>query len=329
MSAPQTGKEEVLRVGLAQMAPVWLDRGKTLAKASARIGEAAGQGCGLVAFGEALVPGYPFWIAHTDGARFDATLQKEMHAHYMDQAVSIEAGHLEDICTTAAGNGIAVVLGCIERPLDRGGHSLYCSLVYVTPRGQIATVHRKLMPTYEERLAWSPGDGHGLRVQPLPPFTVGCLNCWENWMPLPRAALYAMGEDLHVALWPGGDHNTRDITRFIARESRAYVLSVSGLMRRKDMAGGIPHHAALRERLPETMANGGSCLAGPDGAWVIEPVVDREDLLVADIDHRRVREERQNFDPAGHYARPDVTRLTVDRKRQSTLTVVPETTGSG
>ena len=323
--APSTHPDaDTLTVGLAQIAPVWLDRDRTLARVVDRIHEAARQGCRLVAFGEALVPGYPFWIERTDGARFDAAFQKQMHAHYMDQAVQIEAGHLSDVCSAAAQNAMAVVVGCIERPSDRGGHSLYCALVYIDGNGTIATVHRKLMPTYEERLTWSPGDGHGLRVHPLPPFTVGCLNCWENWMPLPRAALYAQGEDLHVALWPGGEHNTRDITRFIAKESRSYVLSVSGVMRREDMAEDIPHRQRLAELFPDTLANGGSCLAGPDGEWVIEPAIHGEDLLVADIVHARVREERQNFDPAGHYARPDVTRLTVNRQRQSTLVITKE-----
>ena len=100
------------------------------------------------------------------------------------------------------------MLGIIERPADRGGHSVYASLVYIDAEGRIRSVHRKLMPTYEERLAWSPGDGHGLRVHRLGAFTVGGLNCWENWMPLPRAALYGLGEDLHVAVWPGNLRNT-------------------------------------------------------------------------------------------------------------------------
>jgi hypothetical protein len=95
-------------------------------------------------------------------------------------------------------------MGCIERAADRGGHSIYASLIYIDPNGTIRSVHRKLMPTYEERLTWSPGDGHGLRVHSIGPFTLGGLNCWENWMPLARAALYGQGEDLHVAIWPGG-----------------------------------------------------------------------------------------------------------------------------
>ncbi len=313
-----------LTVGLAQIAPVWLNRKKTISKIEAYVANAAGEGCQLVAFGEALLPGYPFWIELTDGARFNSSAQKKIHAYYQSQAVTIESGDLTPLSALAADKKIAVILGCIERATDRGGHSLYCSLVYIAPDGRIGSVHRKLMPTYEERLAWAPGDGHGLRVHPLGAFTVGGLNCWENWMPLARSALYAQGEDLHVAIWPGGVHNTRDITRFIAKEARSYVLSVSGLMRKTDISREIPHFDKIVTNSPDILANGGSCLAGPDGEWVIEPQVDCEKLLVATIDHEQVRQERQNFDPSGHYARPDVTRLTLNRKRQTVLDIEPE-----
>ena len=311
-----------LQVGIAQIAPVWLNREQTLAKIVRYVNLATDEGCQLVTFGEALLPGYPFWIERTDGARFNSPVQKDIHAHYMHQAIQIEAGHLEPLCQTASQQQIAIFIGCIERAPDRGGHSLYCSLVYIDPQGVIQSVHRKLVPTYEERLTWAPGDGHGLRVHQLGAFTVGGLNCWENWMPLARAALYAQGEDLHVAVWPGGIHNTSDITRFIAKEARSYVLSASGLMRKTDFSKGTPHLDLILANSSDFFANGGSCIAGPDGEWVVEPVVGEERLIVATIDHKRVRAERQNFDPAGHYARPDVTQLTVNRKRQSTLTIV-------
>jgi nitrilase len=310
-----------LSIGFAQIAPVWLDRTRTLEKVLDYANQAARQGCRLLAFGEAIVPGYPFWVERTEGARFNSPVQKEIYAHYVDQAVQVEAGHLDELCTLAAQSRMAVMLGTIERAPDRGGHSLYCSLVTINDAGVIASVHRKLMPTYEERLVWSPGDGHGLQVHKLGAFHVGGLNCWENWMPLVRAALYGLGEDLHVAVWPGGSHNTRDTTPFIAKEGRSYVLAASGLMRREDITPGIPHYEAIYAGSPEVLANGGSCLVGPDGEWLIEPVVGKEALCLATIDHKRVREERQNFDPAGHYSRPDVTRLTVDRRRQSTLSI--------
>lgn len=309
----------LLTVGLAQIAPIWLDRAATLAKVKSYVEQAARQGCGLVAFGEALAPGYPFWVERTDGARFNSPLQKSIFAEYAEQAVQPEAGHLDQIRAVAAEHRIAVYLGCIERAADRGGHSLYCSLIFIDPLGEIGSVHRKLMPTYDERLVWSTGDGHGLRTHSLGAFCVGGLNCWENWMPLPRTALYAQGEDLHVAVWPGGIHNTRDITRFIAMESRSYVMSVSGLMRRADIGTGSAWREAVAAASDEVLANGGSCVAGPDGEWLIPPAGPEEQLLVTTLDHRRVLEERQNFDPSGHYARPDVTRLEVNRTRQSII----------
>ena len=306
-----------LKVSLAQIAPAWLDRDATLEKVTDYIQQAGDEGSQLVAFGEALVPGYPFWPELTEGAVFDSQVQKEIFSHYASQAVDIEAGDLDTVCEQARAQSVAVYLGCIERPADRAGHSLYASLVYIAPNGKIGSVHRKLCPTYEERLVWSPGDGHGLKVHDLHGFRVGGLNCWENWMPLPRAALYAQGENVHIAVWPGSIRNTRDITRFIAKESRSYVMSVSGLMRSDWIGDGFPHADRVRAAASGWMTDGGSCIAGPDGEWLIEPQVNREALLTAELDLAVIRQERHNFDPCGHYSRPDVTRLKVNRKRQA------------
>ena len=310
--------DTTLTVGLAQIAPVWLQKEATIDKVVAWIDDAAGKGCSLVAFGEALVPGYPFWVERTGGAKFESDLQKSLFAYYVSQGVCIEDGHLDPVCNAARKNNIAVYVGIMERAANRGGHSLYCSMVYIDASGTIGSVHRKLMPTHEERLVWAIGDGHGLRTHKLGPFTVGGLNCWENWLPLPRSALYAQGEDLHVAIWPGNARNTEDITRFIARESRSYVVSASGLMRKSDIDSSLPHADLLISSADDVMANGGSCLAGPDGNWVLEPVTDSETLRIVEIDHTRVLEERHSLDVVGHYSRPDVTRLVVNRKRQTT-----------
>lgn len=305
-----------LTVALAQIAPVWLDQKATLQKVLSSIEEASQHRAELIIFGEGLLPGYPWWLSITHSAAWDHKIQKEIHAHYARNAVQIEAGDLKEVQTLAKRHRIAVYLGIIERPLDRGGHSLYCTLVYIDPQGEILSVHRKLQPTYDERLTWSPGDGHGLQVHPLKAFTLGGLNCWENWMPLARTALYGQGENLHIAVWPGAVRNTENITRMIAQESRSFVISVSSLMRKTDFPADTPHLDVILENCPEVLADGGSCIAGPDGRWILEPVANQEGLLFATLDFNRVLEERQNFDPVGHYSRPDVLQLRVNRERQ-------------
>ena len=307
-----------LSIALAQIAPVWLNREATVQKITDWIEKAADEGCSLVIFGEALLPGYPFWVERTEGARFESGIQKSLFAHYVSQGVSIDAGDLDPITSKAREKNIAVYLGIIERAPDRGGHSLYCSMVYIDANGAIGSVHRKLMPTHEERLVWAIGDGHGLRTHKLGAFTAGGLNCWENWLPLARASLYAQGEDLHVAIWPGNVRNTEEITRFIARESRSYVISVGGLMRKTDIGSNLPHAELLIDVADDCMADGGSCVAAPNGEWLLEPQSGDESLYIVEVDHDRVLEERHSLDVAGHYSRPDVTRLIVNRKRQTT-----------
>jgi nitrilase len=314
-----------LRVGLVQIAPIWLNKTATIQKAVEYIVHAAEKKCQIAVFGEAFLPGYPFWTELTDGAVFNSAVQKELFSFYSGQAVHIPSGDLYPVCQAAERHKIHVVIGTIERAADRGGHSLYCSLVYIDPTGTIRNVHRKLCPTYDERLTWSPGDGHGLQVFPVQNFTLGALNCWENWMPLSRTALYGLGEDLHIAIWPGSKRNTEDITRFMALEGRSYVISVGSLMRRSDIPTDMPHVEKILDKAPDLLADGGSCAAGPDGRWLIEPFVGEEALLIADLDHGLVRRERQNFDAAGHYSRPDVTRLIVNRTRQNILEIDGET----
>ena len=315
--------DQKLVVSLAQISPVWLDRAATMEKMTAAIKQAAESESDLIVFGEALLPGYPFWVELSGGAKFDNAVQKEMFALYHRQAIDIQAGDLQPLTELAAKYKVAMYLGIIERPSDRSGFSLYCSMVYLDQDGHIRSVHRKLMPTYEERLVWSPGDGNGLVTHQLGDFRVGGLNCWENWMPLPRAALYGQGESLHVAIWPGSDRNTRDITPFLAKEGRSYSMSVSGLLPVNQIPEDLPVYPEIIKEVGsrEFLANGGSCLCAPNGEFIIEPQIGKEGVYSTEIDLNWVRRERQNFDPVGHYSRPDVTKLTVNRERQSTLNV--------
>ncbi len=314
--------QDTLKIGMAQIAPVWLNKQGTIEKVKTYIKKAGDSKCELIVFGEALIPGYPFWLSLINGAEFNSKKQKEIHAHYIRNAIQIESGELDEICELAKTYNIAIYLGIIERAKNRGGHSLYCSLVYIDNTGEIKSVHRKLQPTYEERLTWSPGDGNGLKVHDLKNFCLGGLNCWENWMPLPRTALHALGENLHIAVWPGSKHNTYDITKFMAKESRSFVVSVSSLMRKEDFPKDTPHIDEIIENSPDILADGGSCIAGPDGEWIVAPVVNKEDLIISTIDFNRVLEERHNFDTVGHYSRPDVTKLIVNRERQSIIDII-------
>ncbi|MGB0906247.1 MAG: carbon-nitrogen hydrolase family protein [Maricaulaceae bacterium] len=306
-----------LTLALPQLAPSWLNKDAGIAKVVKTITEAAKGGADLIVFSESFIPGYPFWLDATGGAVFNSEKQKELFAFYAGQAVIPERGDLAPICEALKSNAMAAYVGIIERAADRSGHSLYCSYVYIDKGGIIRSVHRKLQPTYEERLVWAPGDGAGLVTHKLGNFTVGGLNCWENWMPLSRAALYAQGEDLHIACWPGNARNTEDLTPVLAKEGRSYCVSVSAIMRPEDVLDDVPFAGEIRAGIGAMPANGGSCIAAPDGSWVLEPLIGEEGIRYAQLDPAFVRRERQNFDPAGHYSRPDVTRLVVNRKRQS------------
>jgi len=202
----------------------------------------------------------------------------------------VKDGDLDSICKLAKERSIAIYLGIIERPIDRGGHSLYCTLVSIDKYGVIQSTHRKIRPTYEERLVWSPGNGHGLVTHKLEEFTVGGLNCWENWMPLSRTALYAQGENVHIAVWPGSVRNTVDITPFRAKESRSYSIGVCGLFGRAQITNDIPHSDLIQEKCPIHLADGGTCIAAPNGDWIIKPIEMEEGLFTADLENQKVYE---------------------------------------
>ena len=310
-----------MRIAAAQTAPAWGDPAATAEIVTDWVGRAAAAGVQLLAFGETFLSGYPFWIGRTDGARWNDADQKEAYAFYLDGAVALDGPEIGLVVEAVRDLGVFTYLGVTERSASRG--TVYATYVAIDPASGIVSSHRKLMPTYDERMVWGSGDGHGLRTHVVGEFTVGGLNCWENWVPTVRHALYAQGLELHVAGWPGSTGLTKDITRFIALEGRCFVLSAGALLPRSAVPAGFAlADAAFGDA--DALFDGGSAIAAPDGAWVVPPSSGEERLVTADVDVARVRGERMNFDPAGHYFRGDVIDVTVDRTRLGPATFTGE-----
>lgn len=312
-----------LTVAAANIHGRWLDPDATTEVVVETLQEAAAEGVDLLAFGETFLPGYPHWVSRTGGAAFDDPLQKRCYAAYLDAAVELDGPQVRRIVEATNDLGVFCYLGIAERSTDSGSGTVFATLLAIDPVRGVVSAHRKLRPTYEERLVWGPGDGHGLRVHEFDGVRVGGLNCWENWMPQARHALYAGGEDLHVSVWPGTSGLTRDITRFIALEGRVWSLAAGGRFELADVPSDFPAHellAASEEASGPIGYDGGSAIAAPDGSWLVEPTSD-ELLVTGTIDTAEVRQARQNFDPTGHYARPDVFRVELDRTRHQSVHV--------
>ena len=305
-----------LRIALAQTSPIWGDPLATAQRAAGLIAEAAAAGARTIAFPETFLGGYPFWPSRTHGAAFEDPGQRAAFGWYLEHAVTADGPELALIAEACAAHGVFAFVGAAERGVGRGHGTVWCSIAAIDPARGLVGVHRKLVPTHDERMVWGRGDGAGLRTYEVDGVRIGALNCWENWMPQARHALYADGADVHLGLWPGSRELTTDITRFIAMEGRVWSLAVGGVL---DF-GHLPEDFPLREEIAAwphpSPFDGGTAVATPDGAWVVEPRCDGPGLSIVDLDLGAVRGARLSFDAAGHYARPDVFQVTVDRSRQ-------------
>jgi nitrilase len=301
-----SSRSEMIRVASIQLAPVFLDTQKTWEKLSERILEAKTNDVDLVTWGETLLPGYPTWVSPSGGAKFNDKQQKQVYSKYWKEALHLGESEIIQKMKNLAKELQIMFMGGIA---EKYSGSIYCTLLTISKEGEILGRHRKLKPTYEERLVWSDGDREGLKTYDLEGIKVGGLNCWENWMPLPRVALHLQEEMLHVAVWPGSLKLTQDITRFVALEGRSYVMSTSGLIRPTDFSHldeqDFPMKSIMESRT-SSWQNGGSMIVDPRGEIIAGPLVDEEGILYADVDPKLVIEERQNFDISGHYSRFDL-----------------------
>jgi nitrilase len=301
------------RIAIVQRPPVFLNRAETLASAVTTVHEAAQAGAQLIVFSEAFIPGYPAWIWRLRPGS-DMALTEQLHARLRENAVSLAGDNLAPLCQAAEQNKVTLVCGIVERDADFSRSTLYNTVVVIGTDGALLNRHRKLMPTNPERMVWGFGDATGLKVIDTPCGRIGTLICWENYMPLARCALYAQGVDIYIA--PTYDSGDRWIatTQHIAREGGCWVVGSGCALQAHHIPDIVPGKAELFRNADEWVNPGDSVIVAPGGKIVAGPMREELGILYADIDLERVGMARRSLDVVGHYARPDIFQLHVNRK---------------
>jgi nitrilase len=303
---------EPVRVACVQAEPVILDRAGTLDKLATLTAEAKAAGAGLVVFPETFVAAYPSsaWAKHLAG--WSDPRAKGAFAMLAHESVEVPGPAADRLGEIARDNEVWLVTGVNERDPSNPG-TLYNALLYHSPDGELVVHHRKLVPTNHERLIWGQGDGGGLRAVQTPIGRIGGLICWENYMPLARFSLYESGVEIYIASTADDGDDWQATLVHIARESRSFVVAPAHFQR----AGSYPDAFPLKDELAslDVLGRGGSAILAPDGSYLAGPMYGEEGILYADLEPQRLDEERQRFDPAGHYHRPDVLELKVTPRR--------------
>ena len=299
------------KIAVIQKPPVLLNLQATIERAVDGIAEVARAGAQLAVFPEAFLPGYPTWVWRLKPGA-DMALSGEIHDRLRDNAVDIDGGTLAPIREAAREHGITVVCGINEIDRRFSGSTLFNTVVVIGPDGALLNRHRKLMPTNPERMVWGMGDASGLRVVDTPVGRVGCLLCWELYMPLARFALYAQNlEVLIVPTWDCGEGWQASL-RHVAREAGCWVVSLATALHARDIPGDFPQRARLFGA-DEWICDGGAVVVEPFGGPIAGPLHQKQEVLYAEIDPARAPHARRSFDVAGHYARPDIFQLSVNR----------------
>jgi nitrilase len=300
------------KVAVIQKPPVLLDREKTIARTLESIDEAARAGASLLVFPEAYLPGYPTWIWRLKPGG-DMALSNELHARLRQNAIDLGGNDLKPVQDAARKHGLTIVIGLHEIDSAFSGTTLFNTVAVIGPDGGLLNRHRKLMPTNPERMVWGMGDATGLKVVDTPAGRLGCLICWESYMPLARYALYAQGIEIFVnPTWDTGETCLATL-RHIAKEAGSWVIGTATALQGSDIPDDFPE----RDRLftPEEWINvGDAVVVKPNGGIAAGPLNREKSILYADIDAEEARRARRSLDVCGHYARPDVFSLSVNRR---------------
>jgi len=319
-------ESEPFTVAIIQHPPVFLNIEESIKKACSLIEEAKDKGANLIAFPETWLPGYPVWLDFSPrAALWDYPPAKALYRTLVENSVTIPGRHLKKLLEIAKKTSTYVIMGAHER----GGGTLYNTMIFIDKTGNF-NIHRKLMPTYTERLIWGQGDGSTLTVVPTAYGNVGGLICWEHWMPLTRAAMHAQYETVHVAQWPMVKDLHHIASRHYAFEGQCFVLAAGCIIKKGEVIEGFNSHktpdkkaAELLEAMPggdnTFLLKGGSAVIAPDTEYIKEPVLN-SCILYASIDLDRITEGRLFLDTVGHYSRPDVFHLTVNTTPQHNVT---------
>ena len=307
------------KIAIVQESNVYLNLAASLDKALKIIQEAADNKADIVVFGESWFGGYPSWLDYIpNAARWNYPPIKKVWADTFENAMEIDGKEVDILAKAAKKAKLFLVLGFNEAiRKGRGNGTLYNSILMIDQDGKIRNHHRKLMPTYTEKLVYGLGDAAGLKVVETSFGRLGALVCWEHWMPLTRQALHDEAEDIHFALWPTVHEMHQIASRQYAFEGRCFVVSVGQMLASTSLPFTLQEEAKnLGEKLPEYVLNGGSCVIGPDGFYLMEPQFDIGGLLYVDLPSLKTNtEERMNLASSGHYQRWDIFNLEINKKR--------------
>lgn len=301
----------MVTVAAVQAAPVFMNLEGSLAKALNLVAEAALKKAQLVVFPESWIPGYPAWLEYCrDVGVWNHPPVKKLYARLVENSVVVPSPTTEAFSAVAAEYRLTIVVGVCERVAEGVGRgTLYSSMLTFGPSGDLLNHHRKLLPTYSERLICGQGDGRGLRSIRTSVGRVGGLISWEHWTPLARQAMHQAGEDLHVAIWPSLGEMEQIACRQYAFEGRSFVIAAGSIMRARDLPLELEPIAEIAHDPDKLILDGGSAVIGPDGKYIAGPAFDYEAIVMARINLNRIREESLMMDVTGHYNRPDLFEL--------------------